>query len=273
MRGAGRRCRGRTRADRRQPGSSRCQRRVVDHRRRRRRGRDRARRGDVVLPSCAARRRFAVATAGRRRAHEGARHRRRPSATRGWGSRTSVSFSDAVDIEDDHGDGRPARGARRDPRRHAGRVLARRHHAHRQSIGRLRARGRRFFGSSRSARASSSRLPPAMRPTAQSRTPIARKATSIGLEAIKKSFGIDASGYELEVIERSFPAGKTEMTWRSPALKYGHVEQLQVNLQGDTPDPDRAIAAAAARLQIAANADGDADFPRDRTGGARGACS
>ena len=59
------------------------------------------------------------------------------------------------------------------------------------------------------------------------------KATSIGLEAIKKSFGIDASGYELEVVERSFPAGKTEMTWRSPALKYGHVEQLQVNLQGD----------------------------------------
>jgi hypothetical protein len=59
------------------------------------------------------------------------------------------------------------------------------------------------------------------------------KATAIGLEAIKKAFGIDASGYELEVIERSFPAGKTEMAWRSPATKYGHVEQLQVSLQGE----------------------------------------
>jgi hypothetical protein len=59
------------------------------------------------------------------------------------------------------------------------------------------------------------------------------KAASIGLEAIKKAFGIDASGYDLEVIERSFPAGKTEMAWRSPATKYGHVEQLQVSLQGE----------------------------------------
>ena len=59
------------------------------------------------------------------------------------------------------------------------------------------------------------------------------KATSIGLEAIKKSFAIDASGFELEVVARSFPAGKTELTWRSPSLKYGHVEQVQVNLQGD----------------------------------------
>jgi len=59
------------------------------------------------------------------------------------------------------------------------------------------------------------------------------RATAIGLEAIKKAFGIDASGYELEVVERSFPAGKTEMTWRSPATKYGHTEQLQVNLQGE----------------------------------------
>jgi Protein kinase domain len=59
------------------------------------------------------------------------------------------------------------------------------------------------------------------------------KATSIGLEAIKKAFGIDASGYELEIIERSFPAAKTEMAWRSPATKYGHVEQLQVSLQGE----------------------------------------
>jgi hypothetical protein len=59
------------------------------------------------------------------------------------------------------------------------------------------------------------------------------KATSLGLEAIKKAYGIDASGYELEVVERSFPAGKTELTWRSPALKYGHTEQVRVNLQGE----------------------------------------
>ena len=31
------------------------------------------------------------------------------------------------------------------------------------------------------------------------------KATSIGLEAIKKAFGIDASGFELEVVERILP--------------------------------------------------------------------
>jgi hypothetical protein len=59
------------------------------------------------------------------------------------------------------------------------------------------------------------------------------KATAIGLDAVKKAYGVDASGYELEIVERSFPAGKTEMTWRSQALKYGHVEQLRVNLQGD----------------------------------------
>ena len=59
------------------------------------------------------------------------------------------------------------------------------------------------------------------------------RAASIGLEAIKKSFGIDASGFELEVVERSFPAGKTELTWRNPTQKYGRVEQIQVNLQGD----------------------------------------
>ena len=39
--------------------------------------------------------------------------------------------------------------------------------------------------------------------------------------------------YELEVIERSFPPGKTELTWRSQATKYAHVEQIRVNLQGE----------------------------------------
>ena len=59
------------------------------------------------------------------------------------------------------------------------------------------------------------------------------RATTIGLDALKKTYGVDASGYELELVERSFPAGKTEMTWRSKDLKYGHVEQLRVNLQGE----------------------------------------
>ena len=59
------------------------------------------------------------------------------------------------------------------------------------------------------------------------------KAVAIGLEAIKKSYDIDASSYELEVVERAFPAGKTEMTWRSPTTKYGHVDQIRINLQGD----------------------------------------
>ena len=39
--------------------------------------------------------------------------------------------------------------------------------------------------------------------------------------------------YELEFVERSFPAGKTELTWRNPTLRYGHSEQLRVNLQGE----------------------------------------
>ena len=160
----------------------------------------------------------------------------------------------------DHRDGRPARRPRRNSRRHAGRVLARRHHAYRGSLGRPRARRRRLFGSPRSegpARRVRDRLCDRRR---RSRTPIARGRAAIGLEAIKKAFGVDASGYELEVIERSFPAGKTELTWRSPATKYGHVEQLRVNLQGETADPDRAIVEHAARLQGAGDPDGDADL-------------
>jgi len=59
------------------------------------------------------------------------------------------------------------------------------------------------------------------------------KAIAIGLEAIKKSYGVDASSYELEVVERAFPAGKTELTWRSPTTIYGYVEQIRMNLQGE----------------------------------------
>jgi hypothetical protein len=60
------------------------------------------------------------------------------------------------------------------------------------------------------------------------------RATAIGLEAIKKSFGVDASsGYDLEVVERTFPAGKTEMTWRGSTKTYGHEQQFRVDLQGE----------------------------------------
>ncbi|HYE87434.1 MAG TPA: serine/threonine-protein kinase, partial [Vicinamibacterales bacterium] len=59
------------------------------------------------------------------------------------------------------------------------------------------------------------------------------RATTIAVEAIKKSFDVDASGYELEVVERSFPPGKTELTFRSKDLVYGHNQQFRVNLQGE----------------------------------------
>lgn len=58
------------------------------------------------------------------------------------------------------------------------------------------------------------------------------KATSIALDTIRKSYGVDASGYEQEVVERSFPPGKTEMAFRSKDLRYGHTDQFRVNLQG-----------------------------------------
>ena len=59
------------------------------------------------------------------------------------------------------------------------------------------------------------------------------RAGAIAIEAIKKSYGVDASGYDVEVVERSFPAGKTELTYRSKELSYGHVQQFRVNLQGE----------------------------------------
>ena len=151
----------------------------------------------------------------------------------GIGPRTSVAFIDAVDIEDDHGDGRPARRPRRDSRGHAGGVLARRHHAHRESIERPRALAAGDYAVRLDPKGELVAFATGYATDGTSTHADRAKATSIGLEAIKKAFGIDASGYELEVIERSFPAGKTEMTWRSPATKYGHVEQLQVNLQGE----------------------------------------
>ena len=50
---------------------------------------------------------------------------------------------------------------------------------------------------------------------------------------MKRTYGIDASAYEFEFIQRSFPAGTVEMTWRNPTPRFGHVEQLRVNLQGE----------------------------------------
>jgi serine/threonine protein kinase len=59
------------------------------------------------------------------------------------------------------------------------------------------------------------------------------RATALGLDALKKTYGIDASAYEFEFIQRSFPTGTVEMTWRNPTQRFGHVEQLRVNLRGE----------------------------------------
>jgi hypothetical protein len=59
------------------------------------------------------------------------------------------------------------------------------------------------------------------------------RALAIGLDVLKRTYGIDGSAYEVEFIQRSFPAGTVEMTWRNPARRFGHVEQLRVNLRGD----------------------------------------
>jgi hypothetical protein len=59
------------------------------------------------------------------------------------------------------------------------------------------------------------------------------RATELGLEALKKTYGADASGYELELITRAFPAGTVEMTWRNPTQRFGHVEVFRVNLRGE----------------------------------------
>ena len=59
------------------------------------------------------------------------------------------------------------------------------------------------------------------------------RAMALGLDTLRKTYGIDASAYEFELIQRSFPAGTVEMTWRNPTQRFGHVEQLRVNLQGE----------------------------------------
>jgi hypothetical protein len=59
------------------------------------------------------------------------------------------------------------------------------------------------------------------------------RAIALGLDALKRTYGADASGYEFELIQRSFPAGTVEMTWRNPTQRFGHVEQFRVNLRGE----------------------------------------
>ena len=59
------------------------------------------------------------------------------------------------------------------------------------------------------------------------------RAIALGLDALKRTYGADATGYEFELIQRSFPAGTVEMTWRSPTLRFGRVEQFRVNLRGE----------------------------------------
>ena len=59
------------------------------------------------------------------------------------------------------------------------------------------------------------------------------RAMALGLDTLKKTYGIDASAYEFEFIQRSFPTGTVEMTWRNPTRRFGHVEQFRVNLRGE----------------------------------------
>ena len=59
------------------------------------------------------------------------------------------------------------------------------------------------------------------------------RGAALGLEALKRAYGIDASGFQFEYIQRAFPGGAVEMTWRNPTPRYGHVEELRVNLHGD----------------------------------------
>jgi hypothetical protein len=59
------------------------------------------------------------------------------------------------------------------------------------------------------------------------------RAMVLGLNALNTAYGIDASAYEFEFIQRSFPTGTVEMTWRNPIQRFGHVEQVRVNLRGE----------------------------------------
>jgi len=63
--------------------------------------------------------------------------------------------------------------------------------------------------------------------------PAREPAIRLGLDTLRRVFSIDASAYEVEFIERAFPVGTVEMTWRNPTRRFGHIEQFRVHLQGE----------------------------------------
>ena len=96
---------------------------------------------------------------------------------------------------------------------------------------RQRARARRLLRSASTRAASWSASPRALAgPVDRGR---ARSRRRLGLRGVEERLWIDASGYQFEYIQRSFPAGAVEMTWRNPAPRFGHIEQFLVHLHGD----------------------------------------
>ncbi len=88
------------------------------------------------------------------------------------------------------------------------------------------------------------------------------RATALGQETIRRVFGVDASTWALEFIQRAFPAGTVEMTWRSPERRFGHIEQIRLHLHGERivrlarsferppgfTEPERSVAARVFRV-------------------------
>ena len=115
-RGRRRRCAARARPDGRQPGGRLTQRTVVARRRPRSRGHRDVGRGDVLLPSGAARRRPAAPTALRRGGHESARRHCRLWIPEHW-TAYRHRVPDHARRQRCHGDGGPSRRTRGYPRR------------------------------------------------------------------------------------------------------------------------------------------------------------
>src|SRR5262249_31906156 len=59
------------------------------------------------------------------------------------------------------------------------------------------------------------------------------RAVSLGLDLVRHEFAIDPVAYEFESVARKSPAGVIEMSWTNPLRRYGHVEVIRVNFQGD----------------------------------------
>ena len=162
-----------------------------------------------------------------------------------------------------------ARGARRDPRRRGGGVAGRVADARATPGGGNRACAGRLHRPSEPAR-TGGRLRHRDGSRFGHRRRRARpRAIGLGLDALKRTYGIDASAYEFEFIQRSFPAGTVEMTWRNPTPRFGHVEQLRVNLQGERDRARRAHVPGAARLHGAENIVGWPRAAAGRPGGHR----